>query len=91
MRNHVEKLVEHDDLGDLVLDLLTGTLAPTTYDNYGTGMRRITFFCNEEGINPLHVTVAETLRFTAWLARSSTVAANCLLPYISIIYFSGTT
>jgi hypothetical protein len=27
-------LVGTDDVGDLVLDLLTGSLAPTTYNNY---------------------------------------------------------
>jgi hypothetical protein len=36
MRNHVDALVGTNDLGDLVLDLLTGSL-PTTYNNYGTG------------------------------------------------------
>jgi hypothetical protein len=40
MRNHVGELVGMDDLGDLVLDFLTGSLAPTTYNNYGTGIRR---------------------------------------------------
>jgi hypothetical protein len=53
MRNHVGALVRTDDLGDLTLDLLTGSLTPTTYNNYGTGMRRFTVFCNEEGITPL--------------------------------------
>jgi hypothetical protein len=52
MRNHVGVLVKTDDLGDIVLDLLTGPLASTTYNNYGTGMRRFMFFCNEEGITP---------------------------------------
>jgi hypothetical protein len=53
MRNHVGALVGTDDLGDLRLDLLTGSLAPTTYNNYGTGMQRFTFCCDEEGITPL--------------------------------------
>jgi site-specific recombinase XerD len=53
-----------------VLDLLTGSLASTTYNNYGTGMRRFTVFCGEEGITPLvEATAADMLRFTAWLAR----------------------
>jgi hypothetical protein len=34
MRNHVVALGGTDDLGDLVLDLLPGSLAPTTYNNY---------------------------------------------------------
>jgi predicted transglutaminase-like cysteine proteinase len=53
MRKHVVVLVGTDDLSDLVLDLLTGSVAPTTYNNYGTGMRRFTLFCDEEGITPL--------------------------------------
>jgi hypothetical protein len=61
MRNHVGTLVGTDDLGDLVLDQLTGSLAPTTYNNYGTGMRRFTIFCNEEGITPLEATAADML------------------------------
>jgi hypothetical protein len=31
MRNHVGALVGTDDVGDLVLELLTGSLAPTKY------------------------------------------------------------
>jgi hypothetical protein len=64
MRNHVGALVGRDDLGDLVLDLLTGSLAHTICNNYGTGMRRFTFFCNDEGITPLEATAADMLRFT---------------------------
>jgi hypothetical protein len=63
MRNHVggvggtsseesEESEETDDMGDLVLDLLTGSLAPTTYNNYGTRMRRFIVLCEEDGITP---------------------------------------
>jgi hypothetical protein len=48
MRNHVGALVGTDDMDDLVLDLLTGSLAPTTYNNYGTGMQRSTFFATKK-------------------------------------------
>jgi hypothetical protein len=51
-----------------VLGLLTGSLAPTTYNNYGTGMRRFTVFYDEEGITPLQATAADMLRFTTWPA-----------------------
>jgi site-specific recombinase XerD len=85
MRNHVGTLAGTDDLGDLVLDLLTDSLAPTTYNNYGTGMRRFNVFCNEEGITPLEATAADMLRLTAWLARSGTIVANSLQPYFSAI------
>jgi hypothetical protein len=33
--------------GDLVLDLLTGSLAPTTYIKYGTIIRRFTVFATK--------------------------------------------
>jgi hypothetical protein len=85
MRNHVSVVVGTDDPGGLVLDLPTGSLAPTTYNNYGTGMRRFTVFCSEEEITPLEATAADMLRFTAWLARAGTVAAKSLQPYFSTI------
>jgi hypothetical protein len=85
MRHNAGALVSICDLGDLVLDLLTGSLAPTTYDNHGTRMHRFTVFCNEEGIAPLHATAADMLRFTTWLVRSGTFAANTLQPYFSAI------
>jgi hypothetical protein len=85
MRNPVGALVGTYDLNDLVLDLLTGSLGPTTYNNYGTGVRRFTVFCNEEGITQLEATAADMLRFTTWLARAGTIAANSLQPYFSAI------
>jgi hypothetical protein len=48
-------------------------------------MRRFTGFCKEEGIAPLEATAADMLRFTTWLARSGTIAANRLQPYFSAI------
>jgi hypothetical protein len=47
MRNHVGALVVTDDMGDLVLDLLTGSLAPTTYNSYGIIMERFTLFATK--------------------------------------------
>jgi hypothetical protein len=85
MRNHVGALVGTDDMGDFVLDLLTGSLGPTTYNKYGTGMRLLTDFCNEEGVTPLEHTAADMLRFTTWLARAGIIAANSLQPYFSAI------
>jgi hypothetical protein len=57
-------------MGDLVLDLLTGFLAPTIYDNCGIGMRRFNVFCDEEGITPIHDTAVDMLRYR--LARPIT-------------------
>jgi hypothetical protein len=85
MRNHVGALVGTNDLGDLVLDLLTGSLTPTTYKNYGTGIVTIHIFCDEEGITPLHATAADMPRFTSWLARAGTVVACSLQPCFSTI------
>jgi hypothetical protein len=48
MHNHVGALVGTSDLGDLVLDLLTGSLAPTIYTNYVNGMRRFTVFATKK-------------------------------------------
>jgi hypothetical protein len=85
MSNHVGALVGADDMGDPVLDLLTGSLAPTNYNNSGTGMQRLAVFCDEEGITPLQAIAAGMLRFRAWLARAITVAASSLQPYFSAI------
>jgi hypothetical protein len=70
MRSHVGALVGTDDLSDLVLELLTVTLAPSTYNNYNTGILRVTVFCDEEGVTPLQATATDMLRFTIWLARA---------------------
>jgi hypothetical protein len=80
MRNDVNALVGTDDMGDLVLDLLTGSLVPTSNNNYDTGMRRFTVFRDEEGITPLQATSADMLRFTTWLARTRTAEANGFQP-----------
>jgi hypothetical protein len=85
MRNYVGALVGTDDMGDLVLDLFAGSLAPTTDDNYGTEMRSFTVFCDEEGFTPLKAATAYMLRFTTWLARGGTIVANSLQPYFSAI------
>jgi hypothetical protein len=47
MRSHVGVLVGTDDLSDLVLELLTLSLAHTTYNNYNTGMGRFTVFATK--------------------------------------------
>jgi hypothetical protein len=59
VRDHVGALLGTDNMGDLVLNLLTGSFAPATYDNHGTGMRRFTVFCDEGGITPLWSTAAD--------------------------------
>jgi hypothetical protein len=78
MRNHVGALFGTDDMADLVLNLLTGSLAPTIYNNNGTGMRRFIVFYDDEGITPLHATAADMLRFTTWLAQAWTFAVSKL-------------
>jgi hypothetical protein len=88
MHNHVGALVGMDNMGDLVLNLLTGSLAPTTYDNYGTGMRRFIVFCDEEGITPLQANAGDTLHVTVWIARLETVEASNLQSSFSAINIS---
>jgi hypothetical protein len=85
MRNNAGALVWTNDLGDLVSDLLTGSLVPITYNNHGTGMRRFTIFGDEHGITPLHATAADMMCFTTWLARGGTLTASSLQPYFSSI------
>jgi hypothetical protein len=85
MLNHVRGLVGTDGMGDFVLDLLIGSLGPTTYNNYGTGMLRVTVFYDEEDITPLQPTAGDVLRFTTRVARAKIIAANSLLPYFSAI------
>jgi hypothetical protein len=46
MRTHVGELIGTSDMSDLVLDPLTGSLAPTAYNNYGTKMLRFKVFCD---------------------------------------------
>jgi hypothetical protein len=64
----------------LVLDLLTGPLVPSTYDNLGTGIRRFIFFCDKEGITPLQATAADMPGLAALITHSRTVAASILQP-----------
>jgi site-specific recombinase XerD len=85
MCNHVGTLNGTDEMVNFVLDFLTGSLVPTTYNNYATGIRRFTVFCDEEGITPLEAAAADMLRFITWLARTLNVAANNLQPYFSSI------
>jgi hypothetical protein len=82
MRNRVGALVGTDDKGDLVLDLLTGSLAPTTYNNYGTGLPECdvsSLFFNDEGITGgyrgRHSSLYNMARSAA---RAGTVADNSL-------------
>jgi hypothetical protein len=100
MRNHIggvggtsseesEESEETDDMGDLVLELLTESLAPTTYNNYGTRMRGFHVFWQRRGHHPAKAKFfcyrGRHVAFTSWLARASTVAAGSLQPYFSSI------
>jgi hypothetical protein len=69
MCNHVRALVGTDDMGDLVLDLLTGSLAPTTYNNYDTGMRHFTVFATKRASTRYKIPGA--ICFAYNMARSS--------------------
>jgi hypothetical protein len=84
MRNHVGALVGTDNMGDLVLDLLTGSLAPTTCNNYGTGIVTINIFLRRRRYHPAtcyccrHAALYIMARPTA---RAGTVVACSLQPY----------
>jgi hypothetical protein len=40
-------------IGTTTLNMMSSSLAPITYANYGSGMRQFAAFCHEEGIHPL--------------------------------------
>jgi site-specific recombinase XerD len=75
------------------LNLLSSSLAPTTYANYDSGIRQFAAFCHEEGIHPLQATTQSLVRYTAWLGLQGTIAAASLQQYYSAInqFFSATT
>jgi hypothetical protein len=42
-----------DHIGTTSLNILSSSLAPTTYANYDSGKRKFAAFCDEEGIHLL--------------------------------------
>jgi hypothetical protein len=49
----IRKLLGTDHVGTTALNMLSSSLAPTTYANCDSGMRQFAAFCHEEGIHPL--------------------------------------
>eukprot|EP00873_Tetraselmis_striata_P033320 jgi/Tetstr1/453584/TSEL_003979.t1 len=72
-------------IGTTALDLLTGSLAPRIYNNYGSGMRTFAAFCNKEDNRSLDATPGTIIRYTAWLGLRGTVAAESLQQYFSAL------
>jgi hypothetical protein len=52
-------------IGATALNLVSSSLAPTTYANYDSGMHHFAAFCREEGIHPLQATTQSIVRYTA--------------------------
>jgi hypothetical protein len=67
MTARLRNLLGTDHIGTTTLNLLSSSLAPTTYANCDSGMRPFAAFCHEEDIHPLHATTQTIVRYTAWL------------------------
>jgi hypothetical protein len=73
MPNHLRTILGTDHIGTTTLNLLSSSLAPTTYAKYDSGMRQFAAFCPEEGIHSLHVTTQSIVRYIAWLGLQRAV------------------
>jgi hypothetical protein len=81
----LSSLLGDDDLGQLALNLLGRSPAPSTYASYDIGLKESFKSCVEDGINPLNATPVNIVRYTAWLGRLGTISAALLQPYYSAI------
>jgi hypothetical protein len=81
MTAQLRKLLGTDQLGTTTLNMLSSSLAPTTYANYDSGMRQFAAFCHKEDIHPLQATTQSIVRDTTWLGLQGTVAAASLQQY----------
>jgi site-specific recombinase XerD len=71
-------MLETDYIGTTTLNLLSNSLAPTTYANYDSDMRHFVAFTLGEGIHSLQATTQSIVRYTAWLGLKGTVAVASL-------------
>jgi site-specific recombinase XerD len=74
-----------DHIGTTALNLLSVSLAPTTYANYDSDMRKLAELCHEEDIHPLQATTQSNVRYTPLLGLQGTVAAASLQKYYSTV------
>jgi hypothetical protein len=83
--SQLRKLLRTDQIGTTALDMLSSSLAPTTYANYDSGMRKFSAFCLEEDVHPLRATAQSIVRCTTWLGLQGTVAVASLQHFYSAI------
>jgi hypothetical protein len=81
MAETYQSLLGIDTLGVTAINLLSNSLAPSTYANYDSALRQFFAFCTKENIAPLQATPASMIRYTAWLGLLGTVAARSLQSY----------
>jgi hypothetical protein len=85
MTPQLRKLLGTDRIGTTALNMLSSSLAPTTYANYDSGMRQFAAFCHEEDMHPLQATTQSIVRYTTSLGLQGTVAAASQQQYYSVI------
>jgi hypothetical protein len=85
MAETYQSLLGTDTLGVTAINLLSNSLAPSTYANYDSTMRQFFAFCTQENIAPLEATPASMIRYTACLGLLGSVAAGSLQPYYSAV------
>jgi hypothetical protein len=88
MTPQLRKLLGTDHIGTTALNLLSISLAPTTYAKNDSGMRMSAAFCHEEDIHPLQATTHSIVRYTTQIGLQGTVAAASLQQvYLAISMF----
>jgi hypothetical protein len=85
MTTHFRALLGTDRLNTVAIGLLNISLALSTYANYDCALREFFALCAEEGLLPLHSTLATMAHYTAWLGLLGTVATGSLQPYFSAV------
>ena len=85
MRAALRGQLGEDSLGRQALDLMTGSMAPSTITTYGSNFRKFLRFCEEQAIDPFQASQFDILRYLAWIGQEGSVAATSLQPYLSAI------
>ena len=78
MRPALTRMFGDDATGDLVVSLLTASLAPGSYRKYNYDLEQFREFCAEEAVLPLDVTVVQVVRYLAWQCSLGTSNADTL-------------
>ena len=85
MRSALQGRLGRDSLGRRAMDLVAGSMAPSTIATYGANFRKFLRFCEEQSVDPLRTSETDILRYVAWIGQEGSVAAASLQPYLSAI------